>query len=335
MENRKVVQLGRSTLVVSLPKKWANLNKLKRGDNLSLVIQQDGSLAVHAGALKKEDREITLDVDPDEEKGTLTRKIISCYLNGYFRINLISKDMFSVDQQKTIREIAEKLYLRIMKADAREVLTESLVDPSKLPPDLGIRRMHTIASSMCRDALKALEQHNEKLANVVCSIDDDVDRFSFLLLRMLRTATFNLTLADQMNINLLDCLDYQTVIHRIEQVADLAANISKAAIELHPKGRLPPFLLEPVLMAGHKACEMYERAVEAFFAKNAESANEIIGLEVEVEELNRKIIERTVGEKRTPIICVTCSIRDSITRIANLGADVAEVVINRATLGES
>jgi len=57
MEQRKVMSLGRSSLVISLPKHWVNLNKLKRGDVVSLEVQRDRSLTVFAGAeRKKEER---------------------------------------------------------------------------------------------------------------------------------------------------------------------------------------------------------------------------------------------------------------------------------------
>lgn len=323
------MMLGRSSLVVSLPKHWIELSRLKRGDILSLATQRDGSLIVRPKALKKEAREITLNISPDEGKESLTRKIISCYLNGYSGVRLASKKVFTIEQQKAIRDVAGKLYLRIMKADTREILIESLLDMSKIPLDTGIRRMHIITASMCKDALKALEQQDAKLAGVVYSLDDDVDQFSFLLLRILRDVAFNPALADQMGFSPVDCLDYQTVVHRIEHVADHAVNISKVVIALRHGERLPPFLLELILVASREACGMFEEAIKAFFTKDIISANRIIDLQSKIEELNRKIIEKTMEEKRASIVCAACSIRDSVKRIAEYGAEVAEVTINR------
>lgn len=327
--DRKVVKLGRSTLVVSLPKRWVELNRLKRGDVLSLDMRGDGSLTVYPQALKKEVREIALKIDVDEGKEAFVRKIISCYLNGYSIVRLISTNVFTMEQQRAIRDVAGKLYLRIMKADAREILIESLLDASRIPLDIGIRRMYIITISMCEDALKALEQRDAKLASVVYSLDDDVDQFSFLLLRMLRNAAFDLALADHMGLNPVDCLDYQTVVHRIEHVADHAMSIAKSVIALRHGERLPQFLLDPLLEVGREACGIFEEAIKAFFAKDVISANKIIDLQVKIEELNREIIEKTMEEKRASIVCATCSLSDSIARIAEYGAEVAEVTINR------
>jgi phosphate uptake regulator len=50
---RKVMSLGKSSLVISLPKEWMPLNDLKKGDAVSFNIQRDRSLVVHPSAFKK------------------------------------------------------------------------------------------------------------------------------------------------------------------------------------------------------------------------------------------------------------------------------------------
>lgn len=323
------MKLGRSSLVVSLPKSWVEVNKVKAGDTMFISAHSDNSLNIRSRALREELPEITLTIELDEKRDAITRKIISCYLNCYASIRLASTKVFTIEQQRAIREIAGKLYLRIMKADAQEVLIESLIDISKIPPDMGIRRMHIITLSMLKDVLKALEQRDTKLASVVYSLDDDVDQFSFLLLRMLRSIALNLAFSDQTGLTLIDCLDYQTVVHRIEQVADNVRNISKTAIALGSEEPLPPFLLEPLLVAGRVASGIFEEGVKSFFTKDVAAANKIIDSQIEIAELNREIIEKTMVEKRAIIVCATCQIRDSISRIAECGADIAKVTINR------
>jgi phosphate uptake regulator len=177
---------------------------------------------------------------------------------------------------------------------------------------------------MFKDAMKALEQQDTKLAGVVFTLDDDVDHFSFLLLRMLRSVN----LAEQVGLDHIDCLDYQTVIERIEHVADYAVDVANSVISLHGE-QFPKFLLEPILEASREACGIFEEAIKAFFIKDLLSANKIIGLKDKVKKINREIIEMTLKEKRASIVCTTCLIRDSIRRIADCGVDIAIVTINR------
>lgn len=327
------MSLGRSSLVVSLPKHWIKLNELKKGDVVSMTVQRDRALVVFPGVeKKKESKEITLHVDPKEPEVTVVRSIIACYLNGYSRIRLVSKGIFSVAQQKAIRRIVRVLYMRIMESEAKTIYIQTLIDESKASVVSSVRRMHLISSSMCRDAFNSLKDRDATLARVVYTLDDDVDHFSFLLLRLLRSAALDTALANQLKLMPIDCLDYQTLVHLIEHVADHATNIAKNVIMLEGRSqKISVQTLEPMLTAGNTAFTSYNKAVEAFFSERVESSDEIIEEQKRVEEMDSDIASKSfLTEKNALIICATCSIRDSIKRIAEYAADIAEITINRS-----
>jgi len=189
MDKRKIMALGRSSLVISLPKHWVNMNELKQGDVVSLAVQRDRSLVVFPGLEReREPKTTTLHVDPDEKEVMIVRSIIACYLNGYSGIRLVSKKIFSMPQQRAIRRIVRVLYMRIMESDAKSMYIQTLLDESKASVMSGIRRMHLISSSMCRDALNSLKNRDAKLARAVYTLDDDVDHFSFFLLSRMRVS---------------------------------------------------------------------------------------------------------------------------------------------------
>jgi phosphate uptake regulator len=310
------------------------LNELKQGDVVSLAIQRDRSLVVFPGAeKKKEPKEITLYVDPDEKETLVVRRIIGCYLNGYSRIKVLSKKIFSVAQRKAIRNIVRMLYMRIMESDAKSMHIQTLIDESKASPKLAIHRMHLIAHSMCRDALNSLKNRDAMLARAVLSLDDDVDHFSFFLLRLLRNAARDSILANQLGIEPLDCMDHQTLVYRVEHAADHSANIAKHVIMLSvSRQKIPNRLLTLMFTAGTEAINLYDRAVNAFFSKDVTNSVEILEQQKNIEKLDRKIAteEFMSKQKNALIICAICSIRDSIKRIAECAADIAEIAINRA-----
>jgi len=333
MEQRKIMSLGRSSLVISLPKHWVNLNELNRGDVVSLAVQRDRSLVVIPGIeKKKEAKKITLHIDPNEKEAMIVRSIIACYLNGYSAIRLVSEGIFSIPQQRAIRHIVQVLYMRIMESDAKNMYIQTLIDEAKASVVSGVRRMHLISGSMCRDALKALEERDAKLARAVYTLDDDVDHFSFFLLRLLRSAALDPALANQLDLEPIDCLDYQTFVHRVEHVADHATNIAKNIIMLSGRQqKISDSVLKLMLNVGNAALESYNKAVEAFFSKSLESSDEIIEEQKRIEQLDSDIASKSfLTEKNALIICATCSMRDSIKRIAEYAADIAEITINRS-----
>ena len=155
---RRVMSLGRSSLVISLPKNWMQLNELKKGDVVSFAIQRDRSLVIYPGAKKKtETKETTLRIDPNEDELLITMKIVGCYLNGYSGITLISEKVFSVPQIKAIRKTAGMLYMRIMESNSKGVFIQTLMDETKADLKQTVQRMHLISQSIGEDAIKSLK----------------------------------------------------------------------------------------------------------------------------------------------------------------------------------
>ena len=331
---RKIISLGRSSLVISLPKHWVKLNELKQGDVVSLAIQRDRSLAIFpSGKKKKESEEIVLHVDVDEKETLIVRRIIGSYLGGYNNIKVLSNKIFSVRQRKAIRNIVRRLYMRIMEADSKSMSIQTLMDETKASLELAIQRMYLISYSMCRDMLNSLKNRDVMLAKSVFSLDDDVDHFSFFLLRLLRDAAQDSTLANQLDIDPIDCMDYQTLVYRVEHAADHSANIAQQLIILDgSRLRIPDQLLALLFSAGTEAVNLYSKALTAFLSKNVADSVEIIEQQKKIEKLDREIASKTfmTRQKNALIVCMICSIRGNINGIAECAVDIAEIAINRA-----
>jgi len=331
---RRIMSLGRSSMVISLPKNWLQLNELKKGDVVSFAIQRDRSLVVYPGAEKKATpKEVTLRIGQDEDETLITQKIIGTFLNGYSGITLISEKIFSIPQRKAIRNIAGMLYMRIMESNSQGVYLQTLTDESKASLEQAIQRMHLIAQSMCEDAFSSLKNRDVALAKSVFSLDDDVDHFSFFILRLLRNAAQDATLANELRIDPLDCMDHQTLVYRIEHTADYATDIARHIIMLDgTQQKIPDDVLELLVTAGTEAVDLYVKAVNAFFSKDVPFSVEIMKNQKRIEKLDQEIASKafTGKQKNAKLVCAICSIRDNIKRIADCAANIAEIAVNRA-----
>jgi phosphate uptake regulator len=328
------MSLGRSSLVISLPKNWMQLNELKKGDVISFAIQRDRSLVIFPSAEKKiEPKETTLQVASNEGETLIVRKIIGCYLNGYSAIKIVSDKIFSVPQRKAIRNIVRMLYMRIMESDSRSMHIQTLIDESKASLELAIQRMHLISHSMCIDALDSLKNRDTTLAKAVFSLDDDVDHFSFFILRLLRNAAQDSVLANELAVDPLDCMDHQTLVYRVEHTADYSADIAKHLILLdESQGKISDDILALMFKAGTEAVDLYAKAVKAFFSKDVAFSNEILEQQKKIEKLDQEIASKAFmsKQKNALLVCAICSIRDDIMKIADCAADIAEIAISRA-----
>jgi len=193
--------------------------------------------------------------------------------------------------------------------------------------------MHLIAQSMCEDAFSSLKNRDVALAKSVFSLDDDVDHFSFFILRLLRNAAQDATLANELRIDPLDCMDHQTLVYRIEHTADYATDIARHIIMLDgTQQKIPDDVLELLVTAGTEAVDLYVKAVNAFFSKDVPFSVEIMKNQKRIEKLDQEIASKafTGKQKNAKLVCAICSIRDNIKRIADCAANIAEIAVNRA-----
>ncbi|MGA2386430.1 MAG: phosphate uptake regulator PhoU [Candidatus Bathyarchaeia archaeon] len=330
---RRIMSLGRSSMVISLPKNWMTLNELNKGDVVSYAIQRDRSLVVYPGAEKKSPpKETTIKIGSNEDEALIIQKIIGSFLNGYSGITLIAEKILSVPQRKAIRYIAGRLYMRIMESDSRGVYLQTLTDESKASLDQAVQRMHLISYSMCEDVFTALKTNDISLAKSVLSLDDDVDQFHFLILRILREAAQSPVLANELRLDPVDCMDYQYLSVLIEHAADYVADIAKHIIMIDGIGEtIPSNLLELMVDEGTEVVDLYIKAVNAFFQHDLDFSVEIMKQTKRIEKLDQEIANTTfISNKKPELICAVCSIREDIKRLAFYAANIAEVTVNHA-----
>ncbi len=331
---RRVMSLGRSSLVISLPKNWMQLNELNKGDVVSFAIQRDRSLVIYPRAKKKvETKETTLRIGPNEDELLISMKIVGCYLNGYSGITLISEKVFSVPQIKAIRSVAGMLYLRIMEASSKGVFVQTLMDESKADLKQTIERMHMVSNSIGEDAIKSLKNKDVALAKAVFTLDEDVQHFAYFLIRLLRNAIQDSVLANELRIDPLECMDYQTLVYMMRDVANNSADVARHVIMLDgSRLQIPDNVLELMFIAGNEAVNLYVTAVETFFSKDVSISVEILRQRQGIARLDQEIAARAFAEKQKneQLVCAICSVRDNIKRIADCAANIAEIAINRA-----
>jgi phosphate uptake regulator len=153
---RKVQFTGRSTYVLSLPKRWIEEMHLKAGDQVTLVRELDNSLSIVPifTAARESHNEVTTLILPSESGNTLKRKVVSMYLAGYNIIHLkIKSGRINPALREAVREVVRRnLVGTEMISDASDNITlQVLLSLPELSINTAIRRMYLIASSMHKE----------------------------------------------------------------------------------------------------------------------------------------------------------------------------------------
>lgn len=324
--------LGKSSLVVSLPKDWIDSNGLAKGDLLSLEVQGDLSLLVQpALRAKDEGKRIEVELDDSASSDSIFRIVIGCYLNGYNDIILNSSKIFTVTQQQAIRDVVKSLYLRILSSNASRIALQTLMNESMANLFNGIERMHLITLSMCNDVLKAMQNWDLELARSVVALEEDVDQFMFYLIRLIRSAAYDPALANHLEIDMLDCLDYQTLVSLIERVADNVHNAAYSLVQIEEyKDSVPSVLWERLIKTTEASFSAYETAIEVFRGRSVELCDMIIDEQYKLSRLARSITPFQDISVAEPFFYPLFVIRDSVIRIGDYASDIAELTIDKA-----
>ena len=322
---------GRSTFVLSLPKKWVEELHLKAGDQVALTREYDNSLSIlpiTAGP-SESPNEVTATILPNESSNTLKRKVVSMYLAGYNMIHIKFKTgRINVELRDAIREIVRRnLVGTEMIADSSDNITlQVLLSLPELSINTAIRRMYLIASSMHKDAITSLVEHNPDMAKEVIRSDDEVDRFSLYVIRNLVMATQNGRVLRDMGLkNPSDCLSYRVAAKSIERIADHACSIADKAIKLNEK--LPKEALQKIDKMSNLALSVVGDSVEALLRRDYQLADKTVDNSENIRVLEDDALASIEKIKFNDLGNVKLALED-IRRTAEYASDIAEAAMN-------
>ena len=331
-ETRKLQYTGGSSYIVSLPKKWIQELGLKQGDHVVILRQGDSTLQIAPASRRatREQREATIEVAKDHNPYYIARKLIALYFLGYNIINIVPKDgRLNVDQRDVIKNIARRILMgtEIIADSAGGITLQVLINLLDLSVDAAFKRMLLIAKSMYRDTLIALAENNVELAEEVVKSDDEVDRFSFYIVRQLKIAIKNEHLLKEIGLEEpRNCLGYRLIAKFVERVADHAAMISKDIIEMRQ-----PLNQETVAKIDSMcsfALDVLDDACLSMFKRDYEAADRAIEKARKIDEYEKAVIKSVTKTRDASEIYRIKLITDNIRRVAEYGSDIAEIVLN-------
>ena len=347
-EVRKIQFTGRSTYILSLPKKWMEEMHLKPGDSVNLTREANNSLMIipHADRSSNVSNEATAIVLEKDNASSLQRKVVSIYLSGYNIIHLKSKTgRINAAQRDAVREIVRKnLVGTEIIADSLEAITiQVLLTLPELSVNTAVRRMFLIASSMHRDAIIALGERNYELAKEVIKSDDEVDRFSLYILRNLVIATQNERVLREIGLKSpADCLSYRVAVKSIERIADHSSGIADKCLKIkdeEQKQEISTSLFEKIVKMSHLSLGALNDAVEALLRRDYALADNVVDKADGIVSLENEIISYiNSGDNNTTVhnkmnnINIKLILED-IRRTAEYASDIAEAAMNQ-TIGE-
>jgi len=323
-EIRKVQLTGKSTFVVSLPKKWAVNASITSGSLIHMHPQEDGTLLLTSNGGFASQGQKTLIIDGREGE-PLIRDIIATYVAGYRVIELKAKNI-TLEQRKDITTIVKKLIgIEIIEETNEKVIIQDISNPGDMPIDMSFRRMHIKVQWMFDNTIKAMNTKDVSLASEVVRQDDEIDRLHLLISKQFMDILLHSRISEKSELGLTGAFYYRLASDQLERISDHASKI--AGIILESREQIPYGILDEMVRIGTISHKLVNDSVSSFTKCNVELANRVIEEHKKIgEELRRT---RHLAATLNPDAVMSIGlIADSVKRIGDYASNIAELAID-------
>ncbi len=188
---RKVMITGKDTSVITLPKKWIERNKIKKGDILKIKDIGKSLILTSYKELEDEENLLTARITYDGDETLLLTSVIGAYVLGIDELRIIGTTEFDPGLIIKISKICSSLEgLEIFEERKDFIFIKNILSPDKLSFRHLLSRMATLSKLMFWNFFEGISQ-NPKLLNTLIDRDEELNRLYLLGVRLLHLSLMN------------------------------------------------------------------------------------------------------------------------------------------------
>lgn len=201
---RRVIKQGNNTLTITLPRKWAEKQAVKAGDELEVAEEAD-SLVVNA---PKSRQLAKIKIDLRDLAPLVRRTVIGLYRLGYDEVELFYEDPELI---KPIQDVLKEcIGFEIVQQGNKFSLVKDLSGSLNLDFGMMLRRLFLILKGLIEDSFSALKNKEINLLKTLTYRDFEINKFSLACLRHLNKNETEVKKA----------IIYHTIVYQIELIGD-------------------------------------------------------------------------------------------------------------------
>jgi phosphate uptake regulator len=291
-EIRKVQKVGYSTLTVSIPKKFVREMGLEEGDSILFREDADGTLRLIPTRKAKETEKALIRVEQAGGDEMLTKLIVGCYALGYDVIEVAGKeplDQMTVD--RVVQTVKRLRGLEVVESDARRVVAQSFIDPTKFPVDSLIKRLQILVSRSLEHVMDALDLKQMGRLNEVSRAQEEIDELYWLILRQLLVALNRRELASEIGIESpLHASGDRVSAKTLDEIGGLIRDVAEELVRLRAQGtKMDPGVAASIRKLAAKAGEAFNITVESLLTPDVKLVGRSVELVEEAVQLEKEI----------------------------------------------
>ncbi len=282
---RKVQVVGGNTITVSLPRSWADRNRLGRSagqeQEVAMRYMADGSLLLSPAhnTGKTLERRRVHEISLGTSLSSIKRMIIADFMGGIDIIQMKTRNPLETSVVHTIRDFVDK---RLIGFDLIETSYGFDIINMTQSPKFAVDRMMEIIRvqstqmmEKCYTWLKDSSVDRKALADELHLLEASLDKRSNQMIRTLQLSILDYWMAENVNLPMAEILYWSTTTKAAENGADLAVAIAKASSTIDLSG-IDKELLNQIYELGEMTTGLFSKALAAFINHEYEVAHEVL-----------------------------------------------------------
>ncbi|WP_291767140.1 phosphate signaling complex PhoU family protein [Caldivirga sp. UBA161] len=328
IEVRKIQVAGKSSLAVTIPKRWAEVLGINAGNPVYLEFRGYEIAVLPALMVHDVETQRVIEVKPGESSDSVIRRVISAFIKGAQVIRVMFTN--GIDRE-LIDEVTREISVRVPIVETisygnGEVKVTVLSPTSNMPIKSFIARMSNVVSGMFKDALSLIKMDPEERLSVARDIMDrdyDVDRNYMLIHRLINMAVNGLISVKSVEIDdrpeLLSCL---LVSKSLERSGDHSWRIAQWMLEV---GSISEDVANLILTLGDEVNDLHKSAVSSFLSKDVDKAQAVLDMR---NNIAQRRVEVNNALKAYNITGPLNLVIESVGRLAAYAYDIAEITLD-------
>ncbi len=333
-EVRRVQQVGKFTLTVSIPRDYAKRMGLSAKDTLLVREDVDGTLRLIPTTRAREAAKATLKADQAGSKEMLTMLVVGAYAMGYDTIEVSGKeplDHATVDQ--VLRTIKRLRGMEVVESDERRIVAQSFMDPTKFPVDSLVKRLQILVSRSLEHVMSSLELRQTSGLSEVSRIQEEIDELYWLILRQLLVALSRRELASEIGIESpLHASGNRVSAKTLDEIGGIIQDAAEELVRLRKvRAKRDPKVTASMQRLAAKTREAFNTTVESLLTPDIMLIGRSLALVEETMQLEKQIMDEILSTAGSGYSRVLVSYFGQLARYCNIIIEISSHRLLRKT----
>ena len=333
MEIRRLQQIKGGSFTLSLPKEWVEKRKLRRGEEIFVFDEEDGSLRLYPIKMEHEEpSEVLLALEDFPEVRALEYCIGTYYIQGSNKISIKSKKIIPADVKKRLKLLRMELPgVEVAEERADAINFHVIIDPAAFLLESLIEKTSSFSLQLQEDAVKSILNSDSQLAREVIERSTEALRHYRMTIRQVALASFSKAVAKKVGVkNCRECVTFALIARDLNRLVYHSYSIARQFLSLKGGAKISHEILGMIESISSIVYEMQRDAVQSFLKNDIMLAIATMGRMSDVRRREETLLTTILKKVKDADLAVALShIARDLRRIAGYSVAIADDAMNR------